>query len=658
MKQLIVVIFLILLPVLTYGQKERPRKPAREARSIEPRNEPPVQEREDRSDSRDQSTGIEPAPIEMYKIISVENDTTFVDTTLNIYKDYRFNYLRRDNFGLLPFSNVGRTYNRLTYDFIEDQHILPQFGARARHFNFMEVEDIFYYHVPTPLTELFFKTVFEQGQTVDAIFTVNTSKNLNFSIAYKGLRSLGRYQHMLTSTGNFRTTISYNTPNDRYHLKTHFVSQDLLNEENGGLTPGSLEQYIAKNPEFDDRARLDVNYDNAQSTLYGKRFFLVHSYDLFKNKDSLASSKIAIGHKFNHTYKKFDFQQTTAVKILGPSFEESGLRDQTRLSSTYNELYLSFAAGPFGTLTAKGGITHYDYGYNTVLELTEGFIVNRLQGDIVSAGGAYSGTLGQLQLDAEGMLNVVGDFSGYNLVGRLSYNVNPELVVAATANLNDRAPNYNFLLYQSDYINYNWQTSFSNESRQSLGFDLWAPGLLNARAEFSTINDKTYFALNEEGFVKPFQHDGQVSFFKVQGDREFRLGKFALNNTVLYQKVLDGGQVLKLPELVTRNSFYYSDHWFKRALFLQTGFTLNYFTGFELNGYDPVLAELYVQNDLDFEGFPTVDFFFNGKIRQARIFFKLEHINALLDGNNNFSAPLYPSRDFAVRFGLVWNMFM
>src|SRR5690606_36866112 len=131
------------------------------------------------------------APVSLYKIISVENDTTSVDTTLNIYKNYRFNYLRKDNFGLLPFSNVARTYNRFTYDFIEEQHILPQFGAQARDFNFMEVEDIYYYHVPTPLTELFYKTVFEQGQAVDALLTINTSENLNLSIAYKGLRSLG-----------------------------------------------------------------------------------------------------------------------------------------------------------------------------------------------------------------------------------------------------------------------------------------------------------------------------------------------------------------------------------------------------------------------------------------------------------------------------------
>jgi hypothetical protein len=642
MKQAIIFCFLF-ITVTAYGQR---------------RLGGAVGGREDGSRQTSTQPDVEKAPIELYKIITVSNDTTHVDTTLNIYKDYRFNYLRKDNFGLLPFSNVGRTYNRLTYNFLKEQHTLPEFGARARHFNFMEVEDIYYYHVPTPLTELFYKTVFEQGQIADALFTINTSPNLNMSIAYKGLRSLGRYQHMLSSSGNFRTTISYQTPNDRYNLRTHFVSQDLLNEENGGLDPNSLEQYIAKNPEFDDRSRLDVNFEDAESTLFGKRFYLDHYYDLYKQEDSLSTKSFSVGHRINHTYKKYQFQQTSASPLFGPSFEQSGLRDETRLTSTYNELYLSFAAGQLGRVVAKGGITHYDYGYNTVLDLEDGFIINRLQGDIVSAGGSYSGRLGGFNFEADGMLNVIGDFTGYNLNSRLSYVYSALFSVAATANMNDRAPNYNFLLNQSDYINYNWQNNFSNESRQSLGFELFAPAILNAGLEFSTINNMTYFGLNEEGAVRPLQHDGQVSYLKVQGFREFKLGKFALNNTLLYQKVLDGEQVFKVPDFVIRNTFYYSDHWFRRALFLQTGFTLNYFTNYQMNGYDPVLAEFYVQDELEFEGFPTVDFFFNGKIRQARIYFKLEHLNALVQGNNNFSAPLYPYRDFGIRFGLVWNMFM
>ena len=31
-------------------------------------------------------------------------------------------------------------------------------------------------------------------------------------------------------------TLNYNTKNERYYAKTHLVAQDLMNQENGGLT--------------------------------------------------------------------------------------------------------------------------------------------------------------------------------------------------------------------------------------------------------------------------------------------------------------------------------------------------------------------------------------------------------------------------------------
>jgi len=146
--------------------------------------------------------------IEDYKIISHARDTTYLDTTLTIQKEYRYNYLRTDNFELMPFSNVGQPYNKLGVDF-ERRNLYPQIGARARHFNYLETEDIDYYNVPTPVTDLFFKTTFEQGQLLDALLTFNTSPRLNFSIAYKGFRSLGKYQFDQAQSGNFRTTVNY-----------------------------------------------------------------------------------------------------------------------------------------------------------------------------------------------------------------------------------------------------------------------------------------------------------------------------------------------------------------------------------------------------------------------------------------------------------------
>ena len=77
-----------------------------------------------------------------------------------------------------------------------------------------------------------------------------------------------------------------------------------------------------------------------------------------------------------------------------------------------------------------------------------------------------------------------------------------------------------------------------------------------------------------------------------------------------------------------------------------------------MNGYDPLLAEFYTQNDTELGGFPKLDFFLNVKIRQTRLFLKAEHFNSSFTGYNYFSAPNQPYRDFTIRFGLVWDFFL
>ena len=132
------------------------------------------------------------APITSYKIYSIERDTIILDTTLSIKKDYELNFLRKDLFGLMPFPNEGQTYTTLDFG-LTNFSPFPEFGFKAKHMNYIEANDINYYSVATPLTELYYKSVMEQGQNVDALITLNTSKNLNFSIAFKGLRSIGKY---------------------------------------------------------------------------------------------------------------------------------------------------------------------------------------------------------------------------------------------------------------------------------------------------------------------------------------------------------------------------------------------------------------------------------------------------------------------------------
>tara|TARA_R100001369_G_scaffold38462_1_gene64152 strand:- start:310 stop:2229 length:1920 start_codon:yes stop_codon:yes gene_type:complete len=592
-------------------------------------------------------------PITAYKIFSVSGDSTHVDTTLTIQKDYKFNYLRKDNFELVPFPNVGQTYNKLAYAF-DKKNLIPDLGARARHFNFMEVEDIFYYEVPTPLTELYFKTVPEQGQTLDAFFTINTSERLNFSVAYKGLRSLGKYQNVLTSTGNFRTTLNYATLNKKYRLKTHFVSQDLLNNENGGLTEQALSQYIREEPEFDDRSLLEVKFENAENTLFGKRFFLDHEYDLISGKKNI----ITLEHQLDFSDKKYLYKQDAPSSFFGESFRNTNISDKVKLRNIQNTAGLSYYNNVLGKLKFKAGMSYYNYAYNSVVVLPEQTITNRLIGENYSAGAEYIKYFGPLKMYGDVMVNVAGDFKGHNFLAGAAFQFNKDNLFKAELHSNESSPNFNFLLYQSDYLNYNWQNDFANTSTQSLKVQLDSKKLLGLNADITRIKNYAYFSTNEDGDVRPFQYDGEISYLKIKATKEFGYGKFALENTLMYQKVLSGEAYLNVPAFTTRNSLYYKEYLFQRALYLQTGFTLKYFTSYSMDAYDPVLAEFYVQNSQDLGGFPVVDFFFNAKVKQTRIFFKLEHLNALITGNNNFAAPEYPYRDFLVRFGLVWDFFL
>ena len=600
----------------------------------------------------------EEAKIEDYKIISRENDTTYVDTTLTIYKDYKFNYLRKDDFDILPFSNLGQTYNSLSHNF-SSNNLMPSFGARARHFNYMEIEDINYYYVPTPLTELMFKTAFEQGQLLDAFFTVNTSKQFNFSIAYKGLRSLGKYQHILTSTGNFRFTTNYKTKNKRYNARAHIVTQDLLNEENGGIKDNDLISFESGNPEFIDRSVFDPTFENAENTLEGKRFYLDHSYNLVQQKDSLTTNTLSIGNIISFEDKFYQFDQDSQNDLFGEAFVNSNLKDKVTLEDFYVEANAKYNNNKIGQLKFRIGYTDYNYGYNSLVSLEGNQITNRLKGEIVSVGGEYKNKIGKFLVQGKFGINISGDFDGNFLSGKAEYNINEDALVEASMNINSKAPNYNYLLYQSDYINYNWQNNYSNIDTRQLAFNFKSKKILDLELDYTSIDDYTYFKKSvNENLIKPNQSNETINYFRVKVSKELRYNKFTLNNTIRYQKASGGEGVLNVPEIVSRNTLYYSNHLFKKALYMQTGVTFSYFTKYNMNAYDPLLAEFYVQNETELGGFPRLDFFINAKIRQTRIFLKAEHFNSSFTGYNFYSAPNYPYRDFVIRFGLVWNFFL
>jgi hypothetical protein len=217
----------------------------------------------------------------------------------------------------------------------------------------------------------------------------------------------------------------------------------------------------------------------------------------------------------------------------------------------------------------------------------------------------------------------------------------------------------NMRLNQSDYKNYNWYQEFKPVSFQSIGAELNLPVLGTLKGSFTRIEDYAYFGTSDEDLgPRPMQTDEVVQYLKLHHDRTFKFGLWALQSELIYQNTISGAEFMPVPDFLTRQTIYFEDEWFKKAAKIQTGFRLKYFTEFNLPAYDPVLAEFYLQDLEQIGSFPLIDFFFQTKVKQTRLFLIYEHMNQMFQSENrHFSAPGYPYRDASLRFGLVWNFF-
>jgi hypothetical protein len=595
-----------------------------------------------------------------YKVINIKRDTAYIDTTLTIQKEYTHNFRRKDNFELLAFHNQGQTFNNLGYSF-RDVSQFPDIGFDAKQFNYLNINDINYYRVPTPTTQIMYKTGQEQGQVLDAIFTFNLSKRLNLSFAYRGLRSLGQYRRSLSSSGNFRATATYSTPKDQYNLKTHLTTQDFTNEESGGLTPDALQNFITDDPNFTDRGRLDVNLNDAESLFDGTRFYLDHNFKLFGSKDSTNTkdfSNLKVGHQLHYERKFFTFEQSAITpSIFGEASKSNGeLRESSDYRLINNQGYLEFNSKyVLGRFRVKANYTTVNYGYDSIYNSNILLTKKRLTGDAVGLGADWNGKVGNFKVNANAVVTPgSGHLAGNHFNGEAIYEKDSVFKVKTTLLLSSKAPSFNQQFFQSVYNKYNWENDFTNIDTRNIGFSFnskWG----NASVDFTNIEDYVYF--NTDSLPKQF--NGSITYLKVKANKEFKFfKKFALNNTVMYQNVSSGSDVFRVPEFVTRNTLYYTDHWFKGdPLQVQIGATFKYFTKYRANAHNPLLGEFVLQNDTEI-GFPTLDVFFNAKVRRTRIFFKIDNISSNFLDKNYFSAPSHPYRDMSIRFGVVWNWFI
>ena len=129
--------------------------------------------------------------------------------------------------------------------------------------------------------------------------------------------------------------------------------------------------------------------------------------------------------------------------------------------------------------------------------------------------------------------------------------------------------------------------------------------------------------------------------------------KFEVDNKVVYQYT-DKPNLLRKPQLIASQSYVFSTHMFKKALFLQVGVDLTYNTKYYGDAYQPATRSFYLQNKTKVGNYLYADAFLNLKIKRFRIFVQLTNFLSGVIGYDSFTVPHYPMQDRVFKFGVNW----
>tara|TARA_B100000989_G_scaffold298159_1_gene286362 strand:- start:2041 stop:4161 length:2121 start_codon:yes stop_codon:yes gene_type:complete len=627
-----------------------------------------------------------------YKIFYLDGRVEPVDTSLTIYKDYNFNFLRQDIFELLKMPNVGQSYNKLGYNF-NNKFDYPKLGAGAKHLNYYEEEDIGYYNVPTPFTEIYARSTFEQGQVLDALVSINLSPEFNFTIAHKGYKSLGKYVNTKSRGNQFRLSTNFNSKNKKSIFKFHLTSQNLFNQENGGLTADGI-YFFEQAPNYfvlddfgnqienEDGSFEMIEYDGyldrsrlpsilfSESSFYSKRVFLDFNRSLIYNNEKDIST-LSVGAQFKHEYKKIEYNDTRSNGVFGEVYEGINVSDKYRYNLQKSSIYVKSNLDKIGRLKINLSNINSNNKFKEY-QIQNSKLGNKVDNKQSIFQVEFDKKFKYFELEFEFNKSLRKSFiSDYVQLSFLSNSIK-NLQIKFNALNSKLSPNLNYILYRSAYKDYNWYNpNLKNQEVFSLSTELSYKDLIKLSGEYNSINNYTFFreltnALSGEmdlsRKVVPNQIDSEIKYLKIKLFSKVDFGNFSFVNTGQYQRkdqelLIDGLATLNVPEWITRNTLMYSKNVFNNSLYIQTGITFNYFTKFYADYYNPLISEFVTQNYKEIGNYPRFDFFFNAKIQQTRVFIKVEHLNSSFTGYDFYSDIFNPYRDLSVRLGLVWNFF-
>lgn len=595
------------------------------------------------------------------------DSVSYIQNTL-----YNFqNYLDRGHLG-----NNGLPFNNLYFHLSSNPNYLGFTYSKNNFSNyFLNPQKFNFYNTQTPYSDLFYILGSKKEQDFKMTFSYNVKKNWNLSADFQRIRSEGFYLRQNTNDNFIALSSNFKSLNNRYYFLGCIIYNTAKNSENGGIANDS----IFLNSGITDKKLIDVNLTAARHTIinrsvYFKQYmnFGKESKDTALHNSIIPTSRLILTSLFDNTILKYEDENPTSGYYSNIYYDSTRTFDTTYTYKLENELTWKRVDNKKN----RGFKDMFGFGLSIKHQL-----IKVVQRELFSVSGSNitQGLVNTAQEKIDTTFNnLIAGAEFYNTYSknRLWWNLSAKYVLngynkadyyasalfqkAIKDSLNLLILKVDEKLQEPDYIynhyisnHFKWNNSFEKMHISSLmlHFSMKKYNLMLG-SNYTTYSNVLYF--NDSANAKQFK--GSIPVLGVYLKKDFVFYNWHLNNKVNFQSVPESS-VIKLPEFVFEHSLYYENDLFKHAMRLQVGASVFLTSAYYANAFMPATSQFYLQNIKKYGNYPFIDFYICARIKTVRIFFKIDHLNSGLMGNNYILTPGYPINDRSFKLGVSWRFF-
>ena len=529
----------------------------------------------------------------------------------------------------------------------------------------MTDENMLFYHTRSPYSDFQYVQGPKDLQYFKAIHSQNITPYWNISLSFRKYYSTGFYDHQLSNGYNFGLNTWYRSKSRRYMLVASAIWNTFRYQENGGLVNDSFFQTNSPNADhigmpfrlmYATQEWKDQSYNIRQYFYIGtKEYKKIHDTD--KAPITLYYPRFFVSHElsvYNMRYNYYD--SSTDMKQFG-----NILIDSTRSNDFYRYRNISntFSIGqveyhPPNKEAAPISILLNAYVKHELILARYPTKDTTVQNILAGGGILFRTPFFKIHGDAtiipigynQGDFSIAGKIEfPYKIMG---YN---NVLGLGLSNQQSRPAFLDQNLYSNHF---EWNNNFiRTRYYEAQGFLASDSFHYRFTAKYMLISSLVYYGYN----VLPQQAQGDLNYFQLSAEKDFKIGNLHLNNSLLYQHV-SGGNEISVPDLSFRGSYFYELTLFNHALVMQIGFDVRYNSSYYAYAYAPGSSNFYLQNYKQIGNYPYFDPFISGRISRFRIFAKMEHATQGLFGYTYYATPSYPFYPRTiVRLGLRWMFY-